>query len=821
MRERGATSAPQKIDWRLRDFHYTLISSNRVQQYKDTLTRLPKNLRWLLFNFFRCVMKLSIVNVVLCAIALVGCGGGGGGGGASSLPPPTITAQPTSASVYENQTAAFSVTATGSGTLTYQWKKNGASISGATAASYTTPTAVLSDSGSIYSVDVSTSGGTTSSSSVNLTVLQLAPSVVTPPSSQSVVAGQNAQFSVTAAGYPTLNYQWYKNGSLITGATNSNYSTPVTLGDSGSSYTVKVTNSTSSVTSSAAVLTVQQSTLTDLVISEISTCYYSDIDCWFEIYNPTNAAINLSSYSIKSYGIDSSNNNTPITTFTIPSVTIPPDGYAILSGNFANRNQIGSVDIKLRNGTIIPYWQSNGFIELIKNGSTVDFVIFGTLTQSPITNGKWNGANISALPYSASDYGKSIVRSYPRTVDTNTFSRADWTSVNWVTPAGRNDIPSTAVDDDGDGIPDSAEVSGGTFAGIDLYAMGARTNQKDIFIEVDQMNSNDAGIIVRKEALQKVVDSFSSQSISVHFDAGTSFNSNFSVLDFNLGQGSNVVAYEQCTTFNQTTCTANSSTRRSVYDWKEEYMDLRRRSIFHYALFSNSQSANGASGSSGLAELNGNDLIVTLGGWGLTTNTTQNLNKTINYQAGTLMHELGHNLGLRHGGFEDQNYKPNYWSVMNYLYQVNGLDPDPKATTAYERWKKEYSGVPTLCNLVASPCGSTSQFNINYSNGSSLNLNEASLDEATNIGRGANSGSYADWNLDGTLTSSAVSRDLNADSSLSVLRDYNDWANLNFPFSRGFYSNRGIGFIEKIADKVINPISADRQPVAAEYDLPR
>ena len=43
-------------------------------------------------------------------------------------------------------------------------------------------------------------------------------------------------------------------------------------------------------------------------------------------------------------------------------------------------------------------------------------------------------------------------------------------------------------------------------------------------------------------------------------------------------------------------------------------------------------------------------------------------------QAGTFMHELGHNLGLHHGGMEDTNFKPNYLSVMNYLFQLSGIN---------------------------------------------------------------------------------------------------------------------------------------------------
>lgn len=335
------------------------------------------------------------------------------------------------------------------------------------------------------------------------------------------------------------------------------------------------------------------------------------------------------------------------------------------------------------------------------------------------------------------------------------------------------------------------------------------------------MNSTDAGIIPRSESLQMVVNAFAANNISVHFDTGNQFSSTFSTANFNLGQGSNVVAYEKCVMFDQTTCSSNTSTRKSIYDWKAEYMDLRRRNIFHYLLMGNSLLANGTgNGPSGVAELPGNDLIVTMGGWGLTTSVGANLNTLINLQASTIMHELGHNLGLTHGGGGDNtNFKPNYYSIMNYLYQLNGLDASPSGINAYQRWRKEKGdGTPSRCDLANSSCNSPSEFIISYSDGTSSSLNETNLLEANNIGRGSTNGAYADWNLNGLKTTSTLSIDLNADGVKTTLTDYDDWSNLMLPFSRYFQSQFGVSTFssKNTNNQTLDPMSNDKQAWSIE-----
>jgi uncharacterized protein YjdB len=113
---------------------------------------------------------------------------------------PSITAQPANATVSLGQPANFSVAATGTSPLTYQWRKNSANVSGATAASYTTPATTSADNGAKFDVVVSNSAGSTTSGTAMLTVnpagVTLKSIAVTPPS-PSIVAGNTQQFTAT------------------------------------------------------------------------------------------------------------------------------------------------------------------------------------------------------------------------------------------------------------------------------------------------------------------------------------------------------------------------------------------------------------------------------------------------------------------------------------------------------------------------------------------------------------------------------------------------------------------------------------------------
>ncbi|HYL71983.1 MAG TPA: hypothetical protein VEY89_11845 [Candidatus Dormibacteraeota bacterium] len=174
-----------------------------------------------------------------------------------SAAPPVITSQPADANIHAGQTATFSVVASGSAPLAYQWRKNGAAIAGATAAAYTTPAAPTSDTGAMFSVVVSNSAGSVTSRSARLGVSAAPPVITSQPADASIRAGQTATFSVLASGSAPLAYQWRKNGAAIAGATAAAYTTAAAAtSDTGAMFSVVVSNVAGSATSRNALLTV-------------------------------------------------------------------------------------------------------------------------------------------------------------------------------------------------------------------------------------------------------------------------------------------------------------------------------------------------------------------------------------------------------------------------------------------------------------------------------------------------------------------------------------------------------------------------------------
>jgi pectate lyase len=171
--------------------------------------------------------------------------------------PPSISTQPQDQSVFVGQNATFTVVASGSAPLSYQWYYNNDTLlTNATGPSLTITNAQVTDTGG-YSVIVTNAYGSASSGTANLTVtVPTAPSIVTQPQDLTVLPGQNAVFNVTAGGSAPLGYQWYDNNTLLTNATGSTLTLSNVQPSDAGSYSVVVSNFVSTATSSNAVLTV-------------------------------------------------------------------------------------------------------------------------------------------------------------------------------------------------------------------------------------------------------------------------------------------------------------------------------------------------------------------------------------------------------------------------------------------------------------------------------------------------------------------------------------------------------------------------------------
>jgi hypothetical protein len=126
---------------------------------------------------------------LVLTILFTACGGGGSSSnpvtpGTVTATAPTITTQPTDAAVSVGHTATFTVAASGTDPLAYQWQKNGTAIAGATSASYTTPTVQVTDDGTMFAVVITNASGSATSNGAKLSIATT--SVITPPAADVV-----------------------------------------------------------------------------------------------------------------------------------------------------------------------------------------------------------------------------------------------------------------------------------------------------------------------------------------------------------------------------------------------------------------------------------------------------------------------------------------------------------------------------------------------------------------------------------------------------------------------------------------------------------
>jgi hypothetical protein len=171
---------------------------------------------------------------------------------------PTIVTQPASLTVNVGNTATFAVGVDGSGPFTFQWRRNGFNIFGATSAVLTLPS-VVSDASGSYSVVVNNNvGPAVTSIAASLSVSSIAgaeaPNIVTQPSTIVVAEGGSAVLAVAASGSGPLTYQWARDGVPMDGETEAVLVFATVQASNAADYTVTVSNSLGSMVSESATV---------------------------------------------------------------------------------------------------------------------------------------------------------------------------------------------------------------------------------------------------------------------------------------------------------------------------------------------------------------------------------------------------------------------------------------------------------------------------------------------------------------------------------------------------------------------------------------
>ena len=278
----------------------------------------------------------------------------------NNFTPVAISSQPQSSTVVVGNTATFSVSATGTPPLTYQWSKNSIAIAGASNPSYSTPATSYADNGSAYSVTVTGPTNSVISSNATLTVTALPTiTISTQPSSTSVIAGGTATFGVNASvsNNASETYQWYLNGTAISGATQSSYTTPVlTVANSGGQYTVKVSSlNLVTLTSSVATLTVTPAPISNATALEqikIALLSAGIADGAINAFDETLSSGNVEVPACNTGSVAFKFDNVTRTVTTLPVLAVPV-GQHSLSAVYANCVQTGNTvsDTNTENGT--------------------------------------------------------------------------------------------------------------------------------------------------------------------------------------------------------------------------------------------------------------------------------------------------------------------------------------------------------------------------------------------------------------------------------------------------------------------------------------
>jgi hypothetical protein len=333
------------------------------------------------------------------------------------------------------------------------------------------------------------------------------------------------------------------------------------------------------------------------------------------------------------------------------------------------------------------------------------------------------------------------------------------------------------IDYDGDGLRDLILCDTPSCASS---SQTASKTQKDVFVEIDYMKDH----LPDASARTNVVTAFNNAPggpIRLHLQLGEEV------------PHTNGLALEPCTDAALQGDTDFEQLKRDKFGTLAERTQgaktiYAKRLAFHYAVFAHKLTPSATNNSSGCSQIGGADIAVTLGGFASTlVNNVIHNRGTTDQQAGTFMHELGHNLGFRHGGSDNVNCKPNYLSVLNYSRQFPNIIAGRRLD--YSR-NGPGSGAITLIEAV--PPGLTEAAGIGagpfpIGEKTAFGLPSGSAKVVSVAGQNG-AGIGVNWDQDNNTTDTGLNLDINridaagctADGAGSTLAPFNDWANAQF-----------------------------------------
>lgn len=298
-------------------------------------------------------------------------------------------------------------------------------------------------------------------------------------------------------------------------------------------------------------------------------------------------------------------------------------------------------------------------------------------------------------------------------------------------------------DDDGDGLSNGLEMNG--LLEWDLPKLGLNYQRKDIVVYMDTMSTD---YVPSDEGFQTIINVFK----------------NGPVANPNGETGINLVLLKGATI----PFDANLNPIRVEFAaLKKTHFPKALQGIAHYMIWAHAHSNSTSSGYS--FGIPANDFVVTLGAW-----QSHGSEKA---KIGTFIHELGHNLGLRHGGKTDQIYSPNYLSVMNYDFQVTGVMKDGAYLFDYQRINTEPLQEGNLNELLGIGTEAVENkygtvYRCTKSDGFRYKVTLWDLSQGI------------DWNCDQVYATGVSAGIISEGQAAKTLVAQNDWANLNLAFIR-------------------------------------